>query len=240
MIISKVNIDFVQVSSIQRNLFPIFTRKIAFMALKLTKVTPKKALNKAYLKVRPLRSEIDLFKSNLITLLSKINEVEREENQKNHIRDFLRDTYYKGINEINTKGTQDLVIHVDKTDQSQVGVIIEAKRPSNRSEWIAGDRVNVKAMHELVLYYMRERVDAKNIDIKYLVATNIHEWFIFDAAYFDKIFYGNKKFVKQYEEWRDGLKVTKDTALFYNDIAKPLLDAMDDEMTVVENGKYNG
>jgi len=207
------------------------------MALKLTKVTPKKALNKAYLKVRPLRSEMDLFKSNLITLLSKINEVEREENQKNHIRDFLRDTYYKGINEINTKGTQDLVIHVDKTDQSQVGVIIEAKRPSNRSEWIAGDRVNVKAMYELVLYYMRERVDTKNIDIKYLVATNIHEWFIFDAAYFDKIFYGNKKFVKQYEEWRDGLKVTKDTALFYNDIARPFIDAMDDEMKVVENGK---
>ena len=66
------------------------------MALKLIKVTPKKALNKAYLKVRPLRSEIDLFKANLITLLSKVNEVEREENQKNHIRDFLRDTYYKG------------------------------------------------------------------------------------------------------------------------------------------------
>lgn len=200
------------------------------MALKLIKVTPKKALNKAYLKVRPLRSEIDLFKANLITLLSKVNEVEREENQKNHIRDFLRDTYYKGINEINTKGTQDLVIHVDKTDQSKVGVIIEAKRPSNKSEWITADKINVKAVQELVLYYMRERVDEKNIDIKYLIATNIHEWYIFDAGYFDKVFYGNKKFVKQYEEWRDGKKVTKDTALFYNDIAKPFIDALEDEI----------
>ncbi len=200
------------------------------MALKLIKITPKKALNKAYLKVRPLRSEIDLFKANLITLLSKVNEVEREENQKNHIRDFLRDTYYKGINEINAKGTQDLVIHVDKTDQSKVGVIIEAKRPSNKSEWITADKINVKAVQELVLYYMRERVDEKNIDIKYLIATNINEWYIFDASYFDKLFYGNRNFVRQYEEWRDGKKVTKDTALFYNDIAKPFIDALEDEI----------
>ena len=200
------------------------------MALKLLKITPKKALNKAYLKIRPLRSEMDLFKSNLITLLDKVKNDESEEHQKNNIRDFLLNTYYKGTNEINTKGTQDLVIHTDKTIQSKVGVIIEAKRPSNKSEWITGDKINVKAVQELVLYYMRERVDENNIDIKYLIATNIHEWYIFDAGYFDKVFYGNKKFVKQYEEWRDGKKVTKDTALFYNDIAKPFIDALEDEI----------
>ena len=85
-------------------------------------------------------------------------------------------------------------------------------------------------MHELVLYYMRERVDSKNIDIKYIVATNIYEWFIIDASYFDRIFYGNKKFVKQYEEWRDGKKVTKDTSLFYNEIAKPFIDQLNEEI----------
>lgn len=163
-------------------------------------------------------------------MLSKVNEVEREENQKNHIRDFLRDTYYKGINEINTKGTQDLVIHVDKSDQSKVGVIIEAKRPSNKSEWITTGKINVKAVQELVLYYMRERVDEKNIDIKYLIATNINEWYIFDAFYFDKLFYGNRNFVKQYEEWRDGKKVTKDTSLFYTEIAKPFIESLEDEI----------
>ena len=200
------------------------------MALRLTKIAPKKALNKAFLKLRPLRSEIDLFKDNLITLLGKVNEAEREENQKNHIRDFLRDTYYKGNNEINTKGTQDLVIHVDKTDQSNVGVIIEAKRPSNKADWISPEKPNAKALHELVLYYMRERVDSKNIDIKYIVATNIYEWYIIDASYFDRIFYGNKKFVKDYEEWRDGTKVRKDTNLFYNDIAKPFIDNLNEEI----------
>ncbi len=202
------------------------------MALKLIKVTPKKALNKAFLKVRPLRSEMDLFKSNLITLLDKVKNDESEEHQKNNIRDFLLNTYYRGINEINTKGTQDLVIHTDKTIQSKVGVIIEAKRPSNKSEWITSEKINVKAVQELVLYYMRERVDEKNIDIKYLIATNINEWYIFDASHFDKLFYGNRNFVKQYEEWRDGKKVTKDTALFYNEIAKPFIDSLEDEVPV--------
>ncbi|MBK7636140.1 MAG: hypothetical protein IPJ13_19085 [Saprospiraceae bacterium] len=58
------------------------------MALKFSKITPKKALNKAFLKVRPLRSEMDLFKLNLITLLDKVKNEESEEHQKNNIRDF--------------------------------------------------------------------------------------------------------------------------------------------------------
>lgn len=202
------------------------------MALKLSRITPKKALNKAFLKVRPLRSEMDLFKLNLITLLDKVKNEESEEHQKNNIRDFLLNTYYRATNEINTKGRQDLVIHTDKTAQSTVSVIIEAKKPSNKPDWITTDKINVKAVQELVLYYMRERVDAKNIDIKYLVATNIYEWYVFDASYFDKVFYGNKAFVKQYEDWRDGKKVTKDTSLFYNDIAKPFIDTIGEEFVV--------
>ena len=75
--------------------------------MKIVKINPKKSLNKAFLKQRLSRTEIELFKSNLIKLLDEIDEIEREENQKNHIRDFLRDTYYKETNEINTKDTKD-------------------------------------------------------------------------------------------------------------------------------------
>ena len=88
--------------------------------MQLTLLSPRKSLNKAFLKQRPLRSEIELFKSNLIRLLDKVDEIEREENQKNHIRDFLRDTYYKETNEINTKDTKDLVIHLGKTNKDKV------------------------------------------------------------------------------------------------------------------------
>ena len=194
--------------------------------MKLLLKTPQKALNKAFLKQRPLRADMDLFKINLITLLNKIDEIEREENQKNHVRDFLLNTYYKNTNEVNTKGTQDLVIHNGKDNKSSVGVIIEAKRPTNKNEWISVDKPNGKAFQELVLYYLRERIEENNIDIKYLIATNINEWYIFEASYFEKTFFQNKKFVKEYEEWRDGKKVTKDTKLFYNEIAKPYIDTL--------------
>lgn len=199
--------------------------------MKLTIKTPKQSLNKAFLKQRPLRHEIDLFKDNLIRLLGKIDEIEREENQKNLIRDFLLNTYYKETNEINTKDNKDLVIHNGKTNKDSVGVIIEAKRPSNKNEMLTADKPNTKAFQELVLYYLRERIEEKNNDIKYLIATNINEWYIFEASYFEKAFYRNKAFVKQYEDWRDGKKVTKDTTLFYNEIAKPFINALEDEIS---------
>jgi len=100
--------------------------------MKLITQTPKKAL-KAFLKQKPLRSEIDVFKTNLIVLLDKISVIEKrptdesEEHLKNDLRDFLRDTYYRDTNAINTKDKKDLVIHLGKTTDSEVGIIIEAK-----------------------------------------------------------------------------------------------------------------
>ncbi|MBL0281159.1 MAG: hypothetical protein IPQ11_12645, partial [Bacteroidetes bacterium] len=94
--------------------------------MKLVTQTPKKAL-KAFLKQKPLRSEIDVFKTNLIALLDKISVIEKrpkdesEEHLKNDLRDFLRDTYYRDTNAINTKDKKDLVIHLDKTTNSEVG-----------------------------------------------------------------------------------------------------------------------
>jgi hypothetical protein len=76
------------------------------------------------LKQRPIRSEIELFKTNLKNLLAKVEAKESEENKKNHVRDFLLETYYKATNEINTKDRKDLVIHLGKTNADKVGVIL--------------------------------------------------------------------------------------------------------------------
>lgn len=87
--------------------FLTFTRITEFMSTK--ELNPKLALNKAFLKIKPNRTEIEIFKSNLITLLDKLKTVEdrpkdeSEEHLKNDIRDFLRDTFYKDRNAINTK-----------------------------------------------------------------------------------------------------------------------------------------
>ena len=72
---------------------------------------PRKALNKAFLKVKPNRTEIESFKTNLSQLLDRINDNESEEFHKNLVSDFLKDTYYKQNHFINTKGRNDLVIH---------------------------------------------------------------------------------------------------------------------------------
>ncbi|MCX6307535.1 MAG: type II restriction endonuclease, partial [Bacteroidia bacterium] len=160
---------------------------------------PRKALNKAFLKVKPNRVDIERFKTHLIQLLDRIKDAESEEFHKNLVSDFLKDTYYKQNHYINTKGRNDLVIHNGDKASTTVGVIIEAKSPTNKAEMLkvyaTGDttetmlsKINVKAFQELVLYYLRERVTHKNIEVKYLIATNINEWFIFDAMQFDRLF----------------------------------------------------
>ncbi len=188
--------------------------------MELQDLKPKKVLNKAFLKIKPNRTEIECFKENLITLLSKIDEIEREENQKTHLRDFLRDTYYKENHEINTKDTKDLVIHHGKTNKTDVGVIIEAKRPSNKSEMIRKDKINSRAFHELILYYLRERITEKNINVKHLIISNVYEWFIFDEVLFERLFAQNTKFVQKFKDFEASGKRTE---VFYTEIAEPFV-----------------
>jgi len=189
------------------------------MEIKILK--PRKAISKAFLKAKPSREKIEDFKKNLINLLDKVDEIEREENQKTHLRDFLRDTYYKDNHEINTKDTKDLVIHLGKTNKSEVGVIIEAKRPSNKTEMLKADNINKKALHELLIYYLRERITEKNLNVKHLIISNVYEWFVFDEHTFEQLFAQNKPLVKQFEEHEAGKKSTN---VFYKEIAEPFIN----------------
>ena len=85
------------------------------------------------------------------------------------------------------------------------------------------DKINVKAFHELVLYYLRERITLKNIEIKHLIATNINEWFIFDATVFDRLFAQNKNLVKQFNDFEGGRLAETKTDFFYKQIAEPFI-----------------
>ncbi len=160
-------------------------------------LNPRKALNKAFLKVKPNRIDIELFKTHLIALLEQTNDTESEEFHKNLVSDFLKKTWYDPNHFINTKGRNDLVIHNGAKASSTVGVILETKKPTNKSEMPTPGKLNTKAFHELVLYYMRERIAQKNLEIKHLVITNIYEWFIFDVSVFERLFAQNKSFIKQ-------------------------------------------
>jgi len=192
---------------------------------------PRKALNKAFLKVKAQRTEIELFKTNLISLLDTINENESEEFHKNIVSKFLTDTYYNSTHYINTKGRNDLVIHNTNSASGTVGVIVEAKKPTNKAEMLKPDNINTKAFQELVLYYLRERITEKNLEIKHLVATNIYEWYIFDASVFEKEFAQNKNLVKQFTDFEEKRLSGDKTDFFYKNIAQPAIEAIKHEIT---------
>jgi len=191
--------------------------------MELKELKPRKALNKAFLKVKPNRTEIEGFKTNLIQLLDRTNETESEEFHKNLVIDFLKKTYYDPNHFINTKGRNDLVIHNGNNAKSSVGIIIEAKKPTNKTEMITTKKPNAKAFQELVLYYLRERITHKNLEVKYLIATNINEWFIFDATLFDRLFAQNKNLVKQFNDFEGGRLADSKTDFFYKQIAEPFI-----------------
>ena len=119
--------------------------------MQLQRLKVRQGINKAYLKVKPNRTDIDQFKASLIQLIDRTNDVESEEFHKNLVADFLKETYYTPNHFINTKGRNDLVIHNGKDPSSSVGVIIEAKKPTNKAEMLNKDNINYKAFQELIL-----------------------------------------------------------------------------------------
>jgi hypothetical protein len=72
---------------------------------------PRQTLNNAFRKVKPICSEIDHFKKNLIHLLDHIREGESKEHRKNFIADFHKNTAFAPQHDINTRERNDLVIH---------------------------------------------------------------------------------------------------------------------------------
>ncbi len=194
--------------------------------MRLSIKNPAFSLNKAYRKVKPQRDDFEKFKMNLQRLLEHAGEDKFEDFNKGVATDFLKDTFYSPDYYINIKERNDSVIHLDNSPNSLVGVIIEAKSLKNKSEMITRENANVKSLHELMLYFLRERITQKNKELKHLIATNCHEWFLFDAQQFEKIFAQSKKLVKQFEDFEAGRLSGTTTDFFYKEIAKPFIAAL--------------
>jgi hypothetical protein len=112
-----------------------------------------------------------------------------------------------------------------------VGVILEVKKPSNKSEMLRRDKLNCKALQELLLYFLRERITEKNLEIKQLIATNIYEWFIFDGNVFERLFAQNQELVRQFNDFETGRLTGKTTDFFYKQIGEPFLDSILNSLT---------
>ena len=189
----------------------------------------KKSLNSALLKVKPSRKDFDLFKNNIVKLIDSFNKLESEEHHKSLLTDFLRETYYKQEYPINTKDRIDLVINNGVSKKSSAGVLIETKRPSNKAEMPSKNSLNSKALQELVLYFLRERIKENNLEVKHLIITNNNDFYIFDAKNFESNFAHDKKLVAQFEEFEQKQLSGTDTSFFYSEIASPKIIELEKE-----------
>lgn len=133
----------------------------------------------------------------------------------------------------NVKDKRDLVLHLGDTADSPVGVVLEVKGPKNPKEMLAPDDLNRKALHQLLLYYLEDRTDDKADDFRRLIVTTGYEWYVFDALDFNRLFWKDKGFVKDFLTWKAGAKAATDTDFFYKSIAGRKLAALEGELPVV-------
>lgn len=161
-----------------------------------------------------------------------------ESNYEDNVKALLEDTFYKGKNKIaRRKGVNtDLNIFEDNTTSSSPVVLIEMKSPSMKDEMLSKDNLNRKALHELILYYLTELEDNDhNNAIRWLIASNGYDWFVFDESLFRDLF-NKPKFVREYRKVNpDSPKLNKEkTKEFYAYVAKEIEDkGLTDKMSCI-------
>ena len=146
--------------------------------------TIRQSLNKAFLKLKPLRADVEQFRAQLKQLLDRSARPESEEYHKNNLREFLRQTQF-GEHYCNTADRIDLVIHAGKTASTPVAVLIEHKRPDNTAEFLRPDDLNRKATQELLAKLQTLGTplgEYVNGEIYYGIKTGYNKAFVIDAA----------------------------------------------------------
>ena len=186
--------------------------------------TPSEFLKEKKLREIPVEF-MAKFKEALSNHLPPKPDDDPESNYVDNVKSLLEDTFYKGKNKIaQRKGVNtDLNIFEDNTTSSSPVVLIEMKKPSEKNEMLSKDDLNRKALHELVLYYLTEFVDNDNNAIRWLIASNGYDWFVFDETLFRELFY-TPKFEREYRKVKpDGPKLNKEkTKAFYAYVAKEI------------------
>ena len=207
--------------------------------LKITTRTPLEALNAAYRKEKVARADIDRLKRELPLLLDRTTGKTNESTLRDHLQTFFRgvsfpDTDFLVQSELRR---MDTVIHDGPRTGDPVGVIIEAKTAENRGEMFTTGRPNVKSLHELVLYFMRER-EAGNSAIKQLMITDGDAVFLFADREFERLFWEKKRFRKAVLE--ADADQGKNNSLIYERIARHVEELTDEtlECTVLHLATY--
>ncbi|WP_261809896.1 type IIG restriction enzyme/methyltransferase [Levilactobacillus humaensis] len=194
------------------------------MAIKRLKL--KESINKAVQAIMPQEEAKRSFEQGLVAYMTTLREhyAETEENQKNILRDFLKDYVFKSGNYINTYGRDDLVIFNGKTAESTIGVLIETKSTTNDAEMMTSENLNTKAFQEVISYYLKERLDNNNIEIKRCIVTNGLSWFVISSEQIEKFFIKKNKLIKLYRSWQKGQLASSSTDFLYKNVVSPAIE----------------
>ena len=92
-------------------------------------------------------------------------------------------------------------------------VIIEAKVFESPAMITKRD-INKKALHEAILYFMRERHKG-NKTLYHVIVTDFYNWFVFDAKDFETLFWKNKDIKKIFDSVKDPSVLGSRTEDFY-------------------------
>ncbi|MGL2815401.1 DUF7149 domain-containing protein [Helicobacter pylori] len=142
------------------------------------------------------------------------NQQENEDHHKDAFNDLL-----KGVFKYKVKPTKKIDSAI-LNDNNKVEVIIEFKALKNPNEFIKKGDLNVKALHESLLYYLIERKEGNN-NLKRLILGTIKELYIIDANEFE-VFNKDKEIQEAFEDCHDKKGNDPRTKAFYDACQKRL------------------
>ena len=174
-----------------------------------------KTHHKSYISHKIERTDFVKYIQNMKNAYTQVIEAvktnENEENIKNTIKDFIKNTFFaerKDI-QINVFGQTDYAIK--KNDN--IEVIMEFKKPSNKTEMITHDNLNKKALHEAIYYFYKETYKG-NYHVKNIIISNGISYYIFHPSQFQ-----HKSFEKLCYDSLEGDLLLDRTSQIYKEIA---------------------
>ncbi|WQR89051.1 class I SAM-dependent DNA methyltransferase [Helicobacter pylori] len=165
----------------------------------------------------PSKEQLEAFKTAFDAFL-ETNQQENENHQNDAFNDLL-----KGVFKYKVKPTKKIDSAI-LNDNDKVEVIIEFKALKNPNEFIKKGDLNVKALHESLLYYLIERKNGNN-NLKHLILATIKELYIIDANEFE-VFNKDKEIENAFKNCHDRKGNDTRTEAFY-DVCQKRLNELD-------------
>ncbi len=165
----------------------------------------------------PSKEQLEAFETAFDAFL-ETNPQENENHHNDAFNDLLKSVFKYKVKP--TKKIDSAILN----ENNEVEVIIEFKALKNPNEFIKKGDLNVKALHESLLYYLTERKEGNN-NLKHLILATIKELYIIDADEFE-VFNKDKEIENAFKNCHDRKGNDTRTEAFY-DVCQKRLNELD-------------